>query len=98
MIQTWTLHQTIDVRTVTAMNRAYVTHLSTHIAEHGTAAVERDLLQLARYARRHGVAVQAARLMIDRASPEVVRQRAFAVVCSALEKIDNGHPALALAS
>ena len=82
----WTLHQTIVPRTVTRMNRAYVTHLSTHIAEHGTAAVERDLLQLARYARRQGVAVEAAGLMIDRASPQVVRQRAFAVVCSALTK------------
>jgi hypothetical protein len=95
----WTLHQTIDLRTVTIMNSAYITHLSTHIAEHGTAAVERDLRQLARYARRHGVAVDAARLMADRASPQVVRQRAFAVVCSALSK--NGHGrgvALALAS
>ena len=81
------------------MNRAYLTHLSTHIAEHGTAAVERDLLQLARYARRHGVAVDAARLMVDRASPRVVRQRAFAVVCSALTTAGHGRGlALALAS
>lgn len=68
------------------MNNAYITHLSIHIAEQGTAAVERDLVQLARYARRNGVAIEAARLMIDRASPEVVRQRAFAVVCCALTK------------
>ena len=94
----WTLHQTIDLRTVTSMNSAYVTHLSTHIAEHGTAAVERDLLQLARYARRHGVAVDAARLMVDRASPQVVRHRAFAVVCSALRKTGHGPMAFALAS
>ena len=47
-------------RTVTPMNSAYVTHLSIHIAEHGTAAVERDLVQLARYARRNGVAIEAA--------------------------------------
>ena len=81
------------------MHSAYLTHLSTHIAEHGTAAVERDLLQLARYARRHGVAVDAARLMVDRASPRVVRQRAFAVVCSALTKTGHGRGlALALAS
>jgi hypothetical protein len=81
------------------MNSAYVAHLSTHIAEHGTAAVERDLLQLARYARRHGVAVDAARLMVDRASPQVVRHRAFAVVCSALRKSGHGRGvALALAS
>jgi hypothetical protein len=68
------------------MHRAYITHLSTHIAEHGTSAVERDLLQLARYARRHGVAMEATGVMIDRASPQVVRQRAFAVVCCALER------------
>jgi hypothetical protein len=81
------------------MNRAYVTHLSTHIAEHGTAAVERDLLQLARYVRRHDVAVEAAALMVDRASPQIVRQRAFAVVCSALTKLADGPTGeLALAS
>jgi hypothetical protein len=68
------------------MNTAYITHLSTHIAEHGTAAVERDLMQLARYARRHCLAVDAAGVMVDRASPQIVRQRAFAVVCSALTK------------
>ena len=81
------------------MNRAYVTHLSTHIAEYGTAAVERDLLQLARYVRRHGVAVEAAGLMVDGASPQIVRQRAFAVVCSALTKLAEGPTGeLALAS
>ena len=68
------------------MHRAYITHLSTHIAEHGTAAVERDLMQLARYARRHCLAVDAAGVMVDRASPQIVRQRAFAVVCSALTR------------
>ena len=81
------------------MTNAYVTHLSIHIAEHGTAAVERDLVQLARYARRNAVAVEAATLMIDRASPQVVRQRAFAVVCSALTKANAARPpALAIAS
>ena len=76
----------MDLRTVGSMHRNYITHLSTHIAEHGTAAVERDLLQLARYARRHCVAVDAAGVMVDRASPQIVRQRAFAVVASALDK------------
>ena len=81
------------------MTNAYVTHLSIHIAEHGTAAVERDLVQLARHARRNGVAVEASTLMIDRASPQVVRQRAFAVVCSALTKASTARPAaLAIAS
>jgi len=74
------------MRTVVPMNTAYITHLSTHIAEHGTAAVERDLMQLARYARRHCLAVDAAGVMVDRASPQIVRQRAFAVVCSALTR------------
>src|SRR5690349_18587951 len=64
----WTLHQTIRFRTVTVVHRNYLTHLSTHIAEHGTSAVERDLLQLARYARRHCMAVDAAGVMVDRAS------------------------------
>jgi hypothetical protein len=81
------------------MNRPYLTHLATHIAEHGTVAVERDLLQLARYARRHGVATEATALMIDRASPQIVRQRAFGVVCSALAKASSGPTTtLALAS
>ena len=87
------------MRTVVHMNTAYITHLSTHIAEHGTSAVERELLQLARYARRHAVAVDAAGVMVDRASPQIVRQRAFAVVASALEKATAGTSApLALAS
>ena len=81
------------------MHRQYLTHLSTHIAEHGTLAVERDLLQLARYARRHCLAVDAAGVMVDRASPQIVRQRAFAVVCSALDRATRGPAgALALAS
>ncbi len=79
------------------MHRTYITHLSTHIGEHGTAAVERDLLQLARYARRHCVAVDAAGVMVDRASPQIVRQRAFAVVVSALDKV-GAHASLAMAS
>ena len=81
------------------MHRTYISHLSTHIAEHGTSAVERDLLQLARYARRHAVAVDAAGVMVDRASPQIVRQRAFAVVTSALDKATADAPAaLAMAS
>ena len=81
------------------MHRQYLTHLSTHIAEHGTSAVERDLQQLARYARRHCIAVDAAGAMVDRASPQIVRQRAFAVVCSALDKASQGATAtLAIAS
>jgi hypothetical protein len=81
------------------MHRNYITHLSTHIAEHGTSAVERDLLQLARYARRHLIAVDAAGVMVDRASPQIVRQRAFAVVTSALDKATTGpSAALGLAS
>ena len=80
------------------MNTAYITHLSTHIAEHGTAAVERDLMQLARYARRHCVAVDAAGVMVDRASPQIVRQRAFAVVASALDNLSRSPAALAMAS
>ena len=80
------------------MNRAYLTHLSTHIAEHGTAAVERDLVQLSRYARRNGVAAEAARLMIDRASPQIVRQRAFGIVCSAMTQLGDTPAALAIAS
>ena len=82
------------------MNTAYITHLSTHIAEHGTAAVERDLMQLARYARRHCLAVDAAGVMVDRASPQIVRQRAFAVVCSALTRPTRAtdRRALAIAS
>ena len=81
------------------MHRNYITHLSTHVAEHGTAAVERDLLQLARYARRHCIAVDAAGVMVDRASPQIVRQRAFAVVSSALDRAARaGAPALAIAS
>lgn len=85
--------------TVILMHRAYITHLSTHIAEHGTSAVERDLLQLARYARRHCLAFDAAGVMVDRASPQIVRQRAFAVVCSAVDKASHAPmPALAFAS
>ena len=80
------------------MHRTYITHLSTHIAEHGTAAVERDLLQLARYARRHCVAANAAGVMVDRASPQIVRQRAFAVVAAALDKMGTSPAALAMAS
>ena len=81
------------------MHRNYITHLSTHIAEHGTSAVERELLQLARYARRHSIAVDAAGVMVDRASPQIVRQRAFAVVTSAVDKAPaSTSVALAIAS
>ena len=81
------------------MHRNYITHLATHIAEHGTSAVERDLMQLARYARRHCIAIHAAGVMVDRASPQIVRQRAFAVVSSAVANASPGTPAaLAMAS
>jgi hypothetical protein len=66
------------------MTNAHLSQLSSYIAEHGTAGVEAELVQLARLARRRRVATVAAAAMTDRASPRVVRERAFAVVCAAL--------------
>ena len=66
------------------MTNAHLSNLSSYIAEHGTAGVEAELDQLARLARRHGIATVAAAVMTDRASPRVVRERAVAVVCAAL--------------
>jgi hypothetical protein len=66
------------------MTNPYLTQLSSFISEHGIDAADAHLQQLAGMARRRGVATTAAKVMTDRASPRIVRERAFAMVCSAL--------------
>jgi hypothetical protein len=66
------------------MTNPYLTQLSTFITEHGIDAADSHLQQLAGIARRRGVAAAAVKVMTDRASPRIVRERAFAIVCTAL--------------
>ncbi len=66
------------------MTNPYLIQLSSFIAEHGIHAAETELQQLAGMARRRGVGVTAANVMADRSATPVVRERAFAMVCSAL--------------
>jgi hypothetical protein len=59
------------------------------IAECGLAAFQSEIDALARFARRHGLAPVAAKVLTDPRSPSVARERAFAVVASAVTRVDR---------
>lgn len=84
-------------RAADGFDRPHLNNLGLLLAELGPAAVESQLAELARMARRYGVATHAAGAMCDRASPTIVRQRAFAVVSAAVEARSEA-PVLAEAS
>lgn len=68
----------------TPRSHAHLIELGELLAQDGPGRHEDALLAVARAARAQGVALTAAAVLADRASPEVVRQRAFAVVVAAL--------------
>ena len=67
-----------------AFDRDQLSDLGRLLAELGPAAFEPQLAELGRMARRRGVAAHAVAAMCDRASPAIVRQRAFGVVSAAI--------------
>jgi hypothetical protein len=77
---------------------AHLADLGHRLASLGPRAVEHELLELARIARQRGLAHTARTVMVDRAASRVVRERAFAVVVSAMVNARRTAPALARAS
>jgi len=69
--------------------------LAHRIARYGVDACEPRVMHLARRARTAGVADVAVGILADRSQPEVVRERAFARVVSALEQQRIRHLAAA---
>jgi hypothetical protein len=78
-------------------DRHHLSGLGLLLAELGPAALEPQLAELGRIARRRGVAAHAVAAMCDRASPAIVRQRAFAAVSAAVDAVHEA-PTLARAS
>jgi len=62
------------------------------IAAEGVGRFEAEVAAAAARARRSNVAHVAAGVLADRSAPEVVRERAFALVCLALSAIRSFEP------
>jgi hypothetical protein len=66
--------------------------LGESIAAHGVGRFEAELTALAARARRVRPGSVALDVLLDRAAPAVVRERAFAHVCRALVAAGSGEP------
>jgi hypothetical protein len=68
----------------TTITSTQLARLGEAIAERGTRVLERELAALGRQARRHVGPLASIDVMVDQAAVPVVRERAFAVVASAM--------------
>ena len=75
----------------TTLTPTQLARLGEAIAERGAHSHEQELTVLARQALRHVGPLAAIDVMVDRAAAPVVRERAFALVASAM--VGAGDPA-----
>ena len=58
--------------------------LATLIAEFGIGRFESEVAEAAAFATDHGAPANLAHLVVDRSSPEIVRERAFGMIAAHL--------------
>jgi hypothetical protein len=78
--------------TVTTTYEQQLARLGEAIAAAGVGRFESELAGLASRARRHVVSPAAVEVLLDRSAPDVVRERAFAVVARGLVAAGSYEP------